>query len=131
MNYFELFNIPVSLNVQEGLLQQRYLGLPGTEENRAAYDTLVDRSKLLPYLLELKGVLQPGEKMQLPHMFMMEIMPLSEQLFALETAPEPEVRRFRQQMEKLQDRLWAEVEPVGELTPAKLQELKELHFKQK
>lgn len=131
MNYFELFDIPVSLNIHEGLLQQRYLGMPGTAENRAAYDTLIDPGKLLPYILELKGVLLPGEKMQLPHMFMMEMMPLSEQLFALEAAPEAAVQRFRQQMEKLEARMWAEVQPVGELGPEKLQELKEFHFKRK
>lgn len=131
MNYFELFDIPVSVEVQDGLLQQRYLGLPGTEENRAAYETLADPQKLLAYVLELKGILRPGEKMQLPHMFMMEMMPLSERLFALEAAPEGEVRKFRQQMERMQARLWAEVRPIGELTPAKLEELKELHFKQK
>ncbi|WP_158618118.1 iron-sulfur cluster co-chaperone HscB C-terminal domain-containing protein [Chitinophaga lutea] len=131
MNYFEMFNIPVSLEVHEGLLQQRYLGMPGTDENREAYLTLVDPCRLLPYVLELKGVLRPGEKMQLPHMFMMEMMPLGEQLFALEAAPEGEVLKFRRQMEKLLARMWAEVEPIGELTPEKLQELKELHFKQK
>jgi molecular chaperone HscB len=131
MNYFELFNIPVSPVLQDGLLEQRYLGVPGTEENKKAYDTLSDPHRRLAYVLELEGVVRPGEKMQLPHMFMMEMMPLSEQLFALEAAPEAEVLRFRRQMEKLLARMWEEAEPAGERTPAKLEELKELYFKQK
>ncbi|MGX5816631.1 iron-sulfur cluster co-chaperone HscB C-terminal domain-containing protein [Chitinophaga lutea] len=131
MNYFELFGLPVSLMVNEALLQHRYLGLPGSDEAREAFVTLTDRVRLVEYVLVLKGAMRPGEKLPLPHMFQMEMMALNERLFALEAAPLAEVQQFRTQLAKLEERLWAELPPEAELTEGFLAELKEYHAKQK
>lgn len=131
MNYFELFGLPVSLLIDEVYLLQRYLSMPGSELHSTAYETLTDRNRRVQYILELHDLLQPGEKMQLPHMFMMEMMALNEQLFALEVAPAADILKFRRQMEKMEARMWKELRPEEPLNPGRLDELKTFYFQQK
>ena len=101
MNYFELFDIPVNLQVNKNLLTQKYFELQkkfhpdfftqATEYEQAealeasskinkALKTLKNEDETIKYVLELKGVLQEEEKYQLPPDFLMEVMELNEEI---------------------------------------------------
>jgi molecular chaperone HscB len=99
MNYFELFNLPVSIIVDTTKLTQQYFALQKkyhpdffttateAEQEEAlevsaqlnkALQTLKNKDATLQYILTLKGVLTADEKYQLPPDFLMEMMELNE-----------------------------------------------------
>ena len=101
MNYFELFDIPLSLQVNKSLLAQKYFELQkkfhpdfftqATEYEQAealetssqinkALKTLKNEDETIKYVLQLKGLLEEEEKYQLPPDFLMEVMELNETL---------------------------------------------------
>lgn len=101
MNYFELFALPISINIDATLLTKKYVELQKqfhpdffTQENEAAQEEALEKSseinkalKVLKnqdatifYLLQLKGLATPDEKYQLPPEFLMEVMELNEGL---------------------------------------------------
>jgi len=103
MNYFELFDIPVSVSIDAALLSKKYVELQKkyhpdffTQENEAAQDEALEKSseinkalKVLKnpdatifYVLQLKGLAATDEKYQLPPDFLMEVMELNENLSA-------------------------------------------------
>ena len=103
MNYFELFEIPVSLKVDKSILAKKYFELQKTyhpdfytqadEEGQAtalekssainkALKLLQNRDETIKYVLELKGLLAADEKYQLPQDFLMDMMDLNENLSA-------------------------------------------------
>ena len=103
MNYFELFDIPVSLNVDKGSLAKKYFELQKkyhpdfyTQADEAEQQEVLEKSSAInkalkvlqnkdntiKYLLQLKGLLQEEEKYPLPPDFLMEVMELNENLGA-------------------------------------------------
>ena len=101
MNYFELFEIPVSLQVDKNILSKKYVELQKkyhpdffTRENEYEQANALERSsqinkalkvlknsdETIKYVLQLKGLLQEEEKYQLPPAFLMEVMELNEAL---------------------------------------------------
>lgn len=103
MNYFELFDIPVSLKVDKSKLAKKYFELQkkyhpdfftqAGEEGQAtaleksssinkALKLLQNQDETIKYVLELKGLLAADEKYQLPQDFLMEMMDLNENLSA-------------------------------------------------
>jgi len=101
MNYFELFDLPVSLNVDKSKLAKKYFELQkkyhpdyftqateaeqeeALEKSSAvnkALKILKDKDSTIKYLLQLKGLLE--EKYLLPPDFLMEVMELNEELTA-------------------------------------------------
>src|SRR5438046_9218477 len=101
MNYFELFEMPVSLQVDKKYLQDKYFELQKkyqpdffsneSEEEQAdvleessminkAYKTFQNEDETIKYVLQLKGLLEEEEKYQLPPDFLMEMMELNEAL---------------------------------------------------
>lgn len=103
MNYFELFDIPVSLKVDKSKLAKKYFELQkkyhpdfftqaGEEGQAAALEKsssinkalkfLQNQDETIKYVLELKGLLAADEKYQLPQDFLMEMMDLNENLSA-------------------------------------------------
>jgi molecular chaperone HscB len=103
MNYFELFDLPVSLNVDKSRLAKKYFELQkkyhpdyftqateaeqeeALEKSSAvnkALKILKDKDSTIKYLLQLKGLLEEEEKYQLPPDFLMEVMELNEELTA-------------------------------------------------
>ncbi|MDI9320368.1 MAG: Fe-S protein assembly co-chaperone HscB [Phycisphaerales bacterium] len=118
-NYFELYQIPISLKPDAALVKQQFYKLSkqyhpdriaqGDESAQAAalhmaatindaYQTLCDEDKTMPYLLRLKGLLQDEEKYNLPSDFLMEMMNLNEAVSDYEDAPENE--SLKQQAEE-------------------------------
>ena len=103
MNYFELFDLPVSLKVDKSQLAKKYFELQkmyhpdfftqADEEGQAtaleksssinkALKLLQSQDETIKYVLELKGLLAADEKYQLPPDFLMEMMDLNENLSA-------------------------------------------------
>ncbi|MBK8610782.1 MAG: Fe-S protein assembly co-chaperone HscB [Chitinophagaceae bacterium] len=148
MNYFELFELPVSLKIDKSKLAQKYFELQkkyhpdffaqGTEhEQEQALDISSQLNKALKifrnedltikYVLELKEMLEPDEKYQLPPEFLMDMMEMNEAL-SDDSA---------KQIEKLESGLYLEVQPIienyvdGDTGTADLLKLKEYYFKKK
>jgi len=101
MNYFELFDIPVTPKVDQSTLTKKYFELQRknhpdffsdaleTEKEliikisadiNKAYTTFKDDQKTLEYFLTLNGIIEPDEKYKLPDDFLMEMMDFNEEL---------------------------------------------------
>ncbi|MFN8308078.1 MAG: Fe-S protein assembly co-chaperone HscB [Ferruginibacter sp.] len=101
MNYFELFEMPVTLEIDPGKLAKKYFELqkkyhPDFYTQASEYEqeealeissqlnkalkVFKDRDETIKYVLQLKGLLEEEEKYQLPPDFLMEMMELNEEL---------------------------------------------------
>jgi molecular chaperone HscB len=148
MNYFELFELPIKLQINQATLAQKYIELQkkyhpdffakGTEHEQEqaleissqlnkALKTLKNQDQTIKYVLQLKQLLEEEEKYQLPPAFLMEMMELNEEL------GEGSAR----QIEALETQLYSEVQPIIEnyndatATTADLLKLKEYYYKKK
>lgn len=147
MNYFELFEIPVSLRVDKDLLAKKYVALQKkyhpdfyTQESEyekeealekssqinKALKTLRNPDETIKYVLQLKGLLQEEEKYQLPPDFLMEVMELNEDLDS----------SSRAQVEDLEAEIFLPVKPIIEdfsdaTTTEALLKVKEYYYKKK
>lgn len=148
MNYFELFDIPISLRVDKSKLAQTYFELQkrfhpdffaqGTEYEQAealeqsarvnqALKIFRNEDETIKYVLQLKGLLEEEEKYQLPPAFLMEMMELNEE-FSSDSPKE---------VQDLQQALYDEVASIIEnyndlmTTTAELLRVKEYYYKKK
>jgi len=148
MNYFELFEIPVSIKVDKALLSKKYVALQrkfhpdfytqSTETEQAdaleqssivnkAVKTLQNEEATIKYVLQLKGLLEEDEKYVLPPDFLMEMMELNE--------AEPADSKL--QAESYSNQIYTEIKPIIDeyddttITPKALLQLKEYYFKKK
>lgn len=147
MNYFELFEIPVSLRVDKDLLAKKYVALQKkyhpdfyTQESEYEKEEALEKSSLInkalktlrnpdetiKYVLQLKGLLQEEEKYQLPPDFLMEVMELNEDLDS----------SSRAQVEALEAEIFLPVKPIIDnfseaTTTEALLKVKEYYYKKK
>ena len=148
MNYFELFNIPVSLHVDTASLANKYFELQkkyhpdfytqsGEAEQEEALEissainkalkVLQHKESTIKYVLQLKGLLEEEEKYQLPPDFLMEVMDLNENLSADSTTA----------LDTFESSIYSAVKPIIEnyndatITTAALLKVKEYYFKKK
>jgi molecular chaperone HscB len=148
MNYFELFNIPVSLKVDKNSLAQKYFELQkkyhpdfftqATEYEQAealeqssqinkALKVLKNEMETIKYVLQLKGLLEEEEKYQLPPAFLMEVMELNEELS----------ENSQQQINSLETAIYAPVKNIIEnfkdsgTSTEELLQVKEYYYKKK
>jgi molecular chaperone HscB len=148
MNYFELFELPVSFTIDQSKLAQKYFELQkkyhpdffakGTEHEQEqaleissqlnkALKTFKNRDLTIKYVLQLKDLLEEEEKFQLPPAFLMEMMELNEEL------SEDSARQIQEQ----EGQLYSEVKSIIEnyddttTTTTDLLKLKEYYFKKK
>ncbi len=101
MNYFELFEMPVTLEIDPGKLAKKYFELqkkyhPDFYTQASEYEqeealeissqlnkalkVFKDQDETIKYVLQLKGLLEEEEKYQLPPDFLLEMMELNEEL---------------------------------------------------
>ena len=148
MNYFELFDIPVSLQVAPGTLTTKYFELQKkfhpdfyTQASEAEQEEALEKSSLInkalkvfqhkdstiKYVLQLKGLLEEEEKYQLPPDFLMEVMDLNETLSENSAAA----------LDSFEQAIYQEVQPIiagyedATITTADLLKVKEYYFKKK
>ena len=148
MNYFELFDIPVSLTIDKTKLAKKYFELQKkyhpdffTQNSEAEQDEALEKSSainkalkifqdkdsIIKYVLQLKGLLEEEEKYQLPPDFLMEVMELNEQLSADSTTA----------IEVFEKEIYSEVSSIidgyndNSTTTKDLLKVKEYYFKKK
>lgn len=111
MNYFELYDLPVSFHPDQNLVKQQFYALSKKyhpdfyinesaekqEEvlelstlNNKAFQVLKNPQKVLQYVLSLKKVIEEGENYTLPQSFLMEMMDVNEILMDLQFDPDTE-----------------------------------------
>ena len=99
MNYFELFGLPIAfkadttqlrtafMNIQrashpdkfaQGTEMEQELALEQSAMANKGFSLLSNAEKILPYVLEITGHIQPDEKYNLAADFLMEMMELNE-----------------------------------------------------
>lgn len=148
MNYFELFDLPMSFEIDVNLLNMKYIVLQKqfhpdyfTQSDEAEQQDVLEKSSLLnkalqvlrtpdrliPYVLQLMGTITDDEKFQLPPDFLMEMMELNEELSA----------DSGKEIEAINQALEQEVKPLlasfdfNQPDEKILQRIKEYHFKKK
>lgn len=151
MNYFELFGLEPAPKVDNSLLASKYFALQrashpdfftqATEheqenalqqsaEINKAFATLQNDDKTLEYFLQLKAVIVPDEKYELPPGFLMEMMELNE------TLDEKDGVTIAEEMAAIEKPMLSEVatildKPGAEITTAELQQLKAYYYRKK
>lgn len=155
MNYFELFELPVTLSPDKNKVSQKYFELQKkyhpdfyTKADDDEQDDVLEKSSLInkafytlrnqdatiQYLLEEKGLLKNDEKYDLPPDFLMEMMELNENLFNQEDSIMQETEVRIHQFEKS---LYEEVRNIIEYynedntTEAQLLQVKDYYYKKK
>ncbi len=150
MNYYELFELPVSPVVDKSGISRKYFELQKkfhpdfytneTEEDKEntliqsaainkGFNIFSNKEKTLEYFLQLKGIIATDEKYNLPPDFLMEMMELNEG-FDEEVDIEAKVAAYEQEL--LQD-----LEPLlstensALLTENDFQKLKAYYYKKK
>jgi molecular chaperone HscB len=155
MNYFELFEMPVSLQVDKKYIQDKYFELQKkyhpdffsneSEEEQAdvlekssminkAYKSFQNEDETIKYVLQIKGLLEEEEKYQLPPDFLMEMMELNETLMEVDDSSLEETET---KISQLQKHLYDEVQNIIEYynddrtTDEQLLQVKDYYYKRK
>ena len=155
MNYFELFEMPVSLQVDKKYLQDKYFELQKkyhpdffsneSEENQAdvlekssminkAYKTFQNDDETIKCVLQIKGLIEEEEKYQLPPAFLAEMMEINEGLMEVDDSSLEETETKINQLEKyLYDEVRVIIEYYNEdnTTNEQLSLVKDYYFKKK
>ena len=159
MTYFELFNIPVALQVNTSLIKTNFYELSRkyhpdfysqateTEQEEAleksallnkAFKTFGNKEETIKYVLQLKGLLEDEEKYKLPPDFLMEIMELNEAILDAKTeADDGKIKNEKLKIINLEDEIYNSVRSIienykdGITTEKELLQVKDYYFKKK
>lgn len=158
MNYFELYGIAPSFNIDAAAVRKKFYELSRTHhpdfngggtaaeqqevlEKSAmineAYKTLLNKDLLIKYILTSKGLLQEEEKYNLPPDFLMEVMDLNEQVMELDKTDTTAVASLMATAKNLETELYEAIEPVMDnysesiATEKELLQVKDYYFKKK
>ena len=159
MNYFELYNIPVSLTFDQQEVKKKFYELSrqyhpdffsqNPEDEQAdsleksslvnrAYRTFQNPDATIKYVLQSKNLLEEEEKYQLPPEFLMEVMELNEQLMDAKMEQETSaLSNIQTQINILQSEIYEPVKSIieyykeGVTTTEELLQVKEYYFKRK
>lgn len=148
MNYFELFDLPISLTIDKANLAKKYfelqkryhpdfftqsdegekeLALEKSANINKALKILKDKDSILKYVLQLKGLLEEEEKYQLPPDFLMEVMELNENLSDESSAA---ITAFENDIHTTVKEIIEHYEDAS-ITTSDLLKVKEYYFKKK
>ncbi|OLY92807.1 Co-chaperone protein HscB [Cnuella takakiae] len=159
MEYFDLFSLPVQLQVDKKLLRARYLelsrkyhpdyfaneelgvqqdALDATARLNAALKTLSNTDETIRYVLAQKGLLEQDEKYKLGNDFLMEMMDINEAAADLQFDPDPEAQqKINAQINQIGHEIYAPVQPIvegyqeGVTTQEELLQVKDYYFRKK
>lgn len=159
MNYFDLYDLPVTLTVDPQQLKQRYYTLSRqyhpdmhTTAEAAVQAAMLEKaaavnkgfkilghpSLLLQYVLQLKGLLEDESKYQLPPAFLMEMMEINEKMMELEFDPDTAAMdQVRAEVVAMENALEGEVAGIirdyddATVSAASLDQLRAFYFKKK
>jgi len=155
MNYFELFAIPIQLQVDSQALRSTFMQLsrryhpdfftnetPEAQEEALEKSALVNkawkvfqhREETIAYVLQLKGLLADNEKYQLDPVFLMEMMEINE---AISEKDEEQQSTLKDRLQALEAQIYAPVGDIiaqyqdGQTSEADLLKVKEYYFQKK
>jgi molecular chaperone HscB len=159
MNYFELYNLPITLKVDAIQLKQKFYELSrkhhpdfftnASEEEQAevleksslinkAFKTFLKEEATIKYVLQLKELLADDEKYQLSANFLMEVMELNELLMeAKMEANSTAVANLKSQISNFQSTIYEPVKEIvehykeGITTQKELLQVKEYYYRKK
>ncbi|NOT52303.1 MAG: Fe-S protein assembly co-chaperone HscB [Chitinophagaceae bacterium] len=157
MNYFELFEIPVQLQVDKAGLPKKYFELSrkyhpdffvnSSEDDKTnalersallnkAFKTFQTPDENIKYVLQLKELLQEEEKYELPPAFLMEVLEINEQL--MDAGDDDGLKtKLRSAINDLQSEIYEPVKETvenykdGITTEKELLQVKEYYYKKK
>ena len=134
MNYFELFGLPIGFQVDTQKLRAAFMEIQkashpdkfaqgSSEEQEAAleqssmankgFTLLNQKERILPYVLELLGIMTPDEKYALEPAFLMEMMDLNEAW--MDAEDENAKQSIINQVEKLKTEIYAPIQTYMEM----------------
>ena len=155
MNYFEIFEMPLSLHIDRNELSKKYFELQrkyhpdffskaGESEQaemleissmiNRGYKIFTNADETIKYVLQLKGLLEENEKYELPRDFLMKMMELNEMLM------DPDiliVEETETKISQLENQLYHSVQNIIEnfiedrTTDEQLLVVKDYYFKKK
>ena len=155
MNYFELFEIPVQLQIDSQALRNTFMQLsrryhpdfftnetPEVQEEALEKSALINKAwkifqhpeETIAYVLQLKGLIADNEKYQLDPDFLMEMMEINE---AITEQNEEKQSTLKDRLQALEAQIYAPVSDIiaqyqdGETSPADLLKVKEYYFQKK
>lgn len=159
MNYFQLYNIPVTLIPDRQQVKEKFYQLSrqyhpdffsqaSDEEQLEALEksSMVNKAlkvfsnpdETIKYVLQLKGLLQEEEKYQLPPDFLMEVMELNEQLMdARMDNNQEKINALQSSIADFQTAIYTPVTNIvehyqeGVINEKELLQVKEYYFKKK
>ncbi len=159
MQYFELYDLPVSFLINEKVLKRKFYQLSKqfhpdffTMESEAkqaeilelstinneAYKILSDFDKRMAYILKEKGVYAAEGQNTIPQDFLMEMMDINEALMALEFDFDATTyQNAQQEVENLEKNIYKNVQTILEnyddatVSTDNLEEIKKFYFKRK
>ncbi len=159
MNYFELFEIPVQLTIDPGVLKRKYIELTrkfhpdyfikknSDEQKNAleisaelnkAYKTLSNKDDALAYVLSLKGLQTKDEKYQLSPDFLMEMMEVNEELAEANMSDDANRKgKSIQNLKKIETDIYEPVKKIIEnynddtVTEKELLQIKDYYYRKK
>ena len=159
MNYFELYDLPISFLPNKALVKEKYFQLSrkyhpdffgnGTEAEQQealeksslvnkAFKTFSNLDATIKYILTLKGFIEEEEKYPLPNDFLMEMMELNETL--MDAKMDENVTRLDEVKLKIDSfikDIYQDVdefiikESIDGLSEADFQKIKDYYFKKK
>jgi molecular chaperone HscB len=156
MNYFELFEIPVTLYVNHSAVQKKFYELSRkyhpdyyaqageAEQSEAlekssmvnkAWKTFQNPDATIRYVLELHNLIEEEEKYKLDPEFLMEVMEINEELMDVDEAAG--LKRTREKANELLSRIYEEIRPLIEnyndkkITNEELLRVKDYYFRKK
>lgn len=134
MNYFELFGLPIGFQVDTQKLRAAFMEIQkashpdkfaqgSSEEQEAAleqssmankgFTLLSQKERILPYVLELLGIMTQDEKYALEPAFLMEMMDLNEAW--MDAEDENAKQSIINQVEKLKTEIYAPIQTYMEM----------------
>lgn len=159
MNYFELYDMPVSLQPDAETVKKKFYALSRkhhpdfytnaseteqaqvlelSSEVNKAYKIFTNGDETIKYVLGQKGLLAEEEKYELPTPFLMEMLELSEQMMDAKEADNLEALLLvRQQINNVQTQIYEPVKRIvehyqeGVTSKEELLQVKEYYYKKK
>lgn len=156
MNYFELFGLPIGFQVDTQKLRTAFMeiqkathpdkfaqGTPEEQETALEQSSLANKGftllnqkeQILPYVLEIVGILTPDEKYALEPDFLMEMMDLNE---AWMDAEDDTIKQgIIQQVEQLKNEIYApiqsfmEMDQIDSISKEAMLQIKSYYYKKK
>lgn len=156
MNYFELFGLPIGFQVDTNKLRAAFMDIQRAshpdkfaQSNSYEQDEALERSALankgfsllnnkdqiMPYVLELKGIIDADEKYALSPDFLMEMMELNEAW--MEADDETAQQRILSQIKAIQDEIlepikgYLEMDQIDSISQEAMLQIKEYYYKKK